>query len=143
MKIENNMKDSYLDIVDEIIMKAYTEGFCIVDLDTWRIYAVKNSLCEYGKSDALGRFYLNEKGVEYAMSGCSKGIKDRIRRQEELELLEIETKKFTKKKQAWTFRISIVSLILSALSILGQLGFLSLMLQWISTKVQWICNLWQ
>lgn len=94
---------NYLEIVDKVIIEAYKEGFCIVKKEVWDVYAVRYRLNYYGKEDAIGRYYLNEQGIEYAISGCSKGIKERIKRQEEIERLEIETQSFTKRKQNYTF----------------------------------------
>jgi hypothetical protein len=90
-----------------------------------------------------GVYYLNSKGIEYAMSGCSIGVNQRLERQKEIELLDIETKTFTKKKQKWVFRFAIVSFVLSILSILSQVGLLAMILQWISKIAQWICCMLQ
>jgi hypothetical protein len=77
------------------------------------------------------------------MSGCSIGVNQRLERQKEIELLDIETKTFTKKKQKWVFRFAIVSFVLSILSILSQVGLLAMILQWISKIAQWICCMLQ
>ena len=103
----------YIELVDNVVMVAYTEGFTIPKKEVWDMYAVKCRLNAYGYTDNEGRYFLNEKGMEYALSGCNEGIKAKIKRQEEIELLDIETKKFTKKKQKWTFWIAVVGCVLS------------------------------
>lgn len=130
--------DDYLQIVDNVVMKAYSEGFATPKKELWDKYAIKYRLSSYGYLDE-GRYYLNENGINYAISGCSKGLKERYDRQCEIERLSIETQSFTKRKQKWTYRFSISSFVLSILSILSQVGLLSEMLQWISDLAQWIC----
>lgn len=129
----------YIEIVDNVVMMAYAEGFTMPKKEVWDMYAVKSRLNAYGYTDNEGRYFLNEKGMEYVLSGCNEGIKAKIKRQEEIELLDIETKKFTKKKQKWTFRFAVISLVISLISILTQVGLLSKILQWISDLAQWIC----
>ena len=134
--------EEYIEIVDNVVKKAYTEGFAIPKKDVWELYAVRYRLNILGYTDEEGRYFLNERGMEYEMNGCSKGMKDKIERIKVIELLDIETKKFTKKKQKWTFRLAVMSLAISIISILSQVGLLSKILQWISDLIQWIsCTL--
>lgn len=125
-----------LEKADQIIMDAYINGISIIG--TGDNIVVKQRLRLFG--EWIGNaYYLNERGIDYASNGCLKGIKAKIKRQEEIELLDIETKKFTKKKQKWTFRFAVISLVISLISILTQVGLLSKILQWISDLAQWIC----
>ena len=133
------MEENYIDIVDDVIMASYKDGYCIPKKEIWDIYAVRYRLNTYGEVGSEGRYFLNERGMEYAISGCSKGIKERIEIQILNERLDIETKTYTKNKQKWMFRFAIASFVLSVLSILGQLGLLSLIWRWISEIEQWIC----
>ena len=99
-----------LEKVDRIIMDAYINGISI--LSTGDNIVVKQRLRLFG--EWIGNaYYLNERGFDYASNGCLKGIKAKIKRQEEIELLDIETKKFTKEKQKWTFLIAVVGCALS------------------------------
>lgn len=134
------MSKESLDIADSIIMDAFSEGMSIKSTQNNKV--VENRLRIFGEW-IDGVYYLNSKGVEYAMSGCSIGINQRLKRQKEIELLDIEMKTFTKKKQKWVFRFAIVSFVLSILSILSQVGLLAMILQWISKIVQWICCMLQ
>lgn len=134
------MSKESLDIADSIIMDAFSEGMSIKSTQNNKV--VENRLRIFGEW-IDGVYYLNSKGIEYAMSGCSIGINKRLKRQNEIELLDIETKTFTKKKQKWVFRFAIVSFVLSILSILSQVGLLAMILQWISKIAQWICCMLQ
>jgi hypothetical protein len=134
------MSKESLDIADNIIMDAFSEGMSIKSTQNNKV--VENRLRIFGEW-IDGVYYLNSKGIEYAMSGCSIGVNQRLERQKEIELLDIETKTFTKKKQKWVFRFAIVSLVLSILSILSQVGLLAMILQWISKIAQWICCMLQ
>lgn len=134
------MSKESLDIADSIIMDAFSEGMSIKSTQNNKV--VENRLRIFGEW-IDGAYYLNGKGIEYAMSGCSIGINQRLKRQNEIELLDIETKIFTKKKQKWVFRFAIVSFVLSILSILSQVGLLAMILQWISKIAQWICCMLQ
>lgn len=129
------MSKESLDIADSIIMDAFSEGMSIKSTQNNKV--VENRLRIFGEW-IDGVYYLNSKGIEYAMSGCSIGINQRLKRQKEIELLDIEMKTFTKKKQKWVFRFAIVSFVLSILSILSQVGLLAMILQWISKIAQWI-----
>lgn len=95
--------EDYLKTVDVVVFMAYNNGFCVPRKDLWDYYAIKEKLLMYGYTDEDGRYFLNEKGLEYARNGLSQGIQDRIKRQEEIERLEIETQSFIKKKQEYTF----------------------------------------
>lgn len=95
--------ENYLKIIDTVVFMAYNNGFCTPRKDVWDNYAVKERLMLYGYSDDEGRYFLNERGLEYVLNGLSRGAYDRIRRQDEMERLEIETQSFTKKKQKYTF----------------------------------------
>lgn len=88
----------YIEIVDNVVMIAYAEGFTMPRKEVWDMYAVKCRLNAYGYTDNEGKYFLNEKGKEYALSGCNEGIKAKIKRQEEIELLDIETKKVYEEK---------------------------------------------
>ena len=134
------MSKESLDIADSIIMDAFSEGMSIKSTQNNKV--VENRLRIFGEW-IDGVYYLNSKGIEYAMSGCSIGINQRLKRQKEIELLDIEMKTFTKKKQKWVFRFAIVSFVLSILSILSQVGLLAMILQWISKIAQWICCMLQ
>lgn len=134
------MSKESLDIADSIIMDAFSEGMSIKSTQNNKV--VENRLRIFGEW-IDGAYYLNSKGIEYAMSGCSIGVNQRLERQKEIELLDIETKTFTKKKQKWVFRFAIVSFVLSILSILSQVGLLAMILQWISKIAQWICCMLQ
>jgi hypothetical protein len=134
------MSKESLDIADSIIMDAFSEGMSIKSTQNNKV--VENRLRIFGEW-IDGVYYLNSKGIEYAMSGCSIGVNQRLERQKEIELLDIETKTFTKKKQKWVFRFAIVSFVLSILSILSQVGLLAMILQWISKIAQWICCMLQ
>lgn len=134
------MKEEYLIKVDEIVMKAFDEGVITIRDELWEEYAVRHRLLLYG--DVKDGYYsLNELGIRYVMKGCSKGLKEKIQRQEDIERLEIETQSFTKRKQKWIFRFAVSSFILSILSILAQVGLLSKTLQWISDLTQWIWSI--
>lgn len=95
--------EDYLKTIDTVVFMAYNNGFCIPRKDLWDYYAIKEKFLMYGYTDEDGRYFLNEKGLEYARNGLSQGIQDRIKRQEEIERLEIETQSFIKKKQEYTF----------------------------------------
>lgn len=134
------MKDGYLIKVDEIVMKSFNEGVITIREELWEEYAIRHRLLLYG--DVKDGYYsLNELGIKYVIEGCSKGLKEKIQRQEDIERLEIETQSFTKRRQKWIFRFAVASFILSILSILAQVGLLSKTLQWISDLVQWICSI--
>lgn len=133
------MKYDYLEIVDEVVMNAFEEGFSIPTQELWDMYAVKSRLELYGYKEE-GRYYLNDLGIRYVMYGCSKGLKAKVQRQEDVEQLSIETQSFTKKRQRWMFRFAVASFILSILSILSQIGLLSKTSQWLSDLAQWICS---
>jgi hypothetical protein len=97
-----DMKGEYLNTVDKVIMKAFDEGVIVIEKELWEDYAIRHRLLLYGEIKD-GYYSLNEFGIRYVMEGCSNGLKDKIKRQEEIERLEIETQSFTKKKQKYTF----------------------------------------
>ena len=134
------MSKESLDIADSIIMDAFSEGMSIKSTQNNKV--VENRLRIFVEW-IDGVYYLNSNGIEYAMSSCSIGVNQRLERQKEIELLDIETKTFTKKKQKWVFRFAIVSFVLSILSILSQVGLLAMILQWISKIEEWICCMLQ
>lgn len=132
------MKENYLIIVDKVVMNAFNKGAIAIRNEEWEDYAIRHRLLLYG--EIRDNYYsLNELGIRYVMEGCSKGMKEKVQRQENIERLEIETQSFTERKQKWIFRFAVSSFILSILSILAQVGLLSKTLQWISDLVQWIC----
>lgn len=132
------MEENYLIIVDKVVMNAFNEGAIAIRNVEWEDYAIRHRLLLYG--EIRDNYYsLNELGIRYVMEGCSKGMKEKVHRQENIERLEIETQSFTERKQKWIFRFAVSSFILSILSILAQVGLLSKTLQWISDLVQWIC----
>lgn len=96
------MKEEYLILVDEIVIEAFDKGVITISKELWAEYAIRHRLLLYG--DVKDGYYsLNELGIRYVMEGCSKGLKEKIQRQENIEQLEIETQSFTKRKQEWTF----------------------------------------
>ena len=96
------MKEEYLILVDEIVIEAFDKGVITISKEIWAEYAIRHRLLLYG--DVKDGYYsLNELGIRYVMEGCSKGLKEKIQRQENIEQLEIETQSFTKRKQEWTF----------------------------------------
>jgi hypothetical protein len=132
------MEENYLIIVDKVVMNAFNKGAIAIRNEEWEDYAIRHRLLLYG--EIRDNYYsLNELGIRYVMEGCSKGMKEKVQRQENIERLEIETQSFTKRKQKWIFRFAVSSFILSILSILAQVGLLSKTLQLISDLVQWIC----
>lgn len=134
------MKDDYLDIVDEVVMKAFRNGCCIPKKEVWDIYAVKYRLNTYGEVSNDGRYYLNERGMEYVLSGCSDGIRDKIKRQEEIERLDIQTKSFTERKQSKTYWMSVISFWISILAFFGGYEVLLDLLSWLSNLVESLCS---
>lgn len=133
------MKEDYLIKVDEVVVRAFNEGVIAIGKDVWEDYAIRHRLLLYG--EIRDNYYsLNELGIRYVMEGCSKGLKDKVQRQEDIERLSIETQSFTKKRQRWMFRFAVASFILSILSILSQIGLLSKTSQWLSDLAQWICS---
>ena len=133
------MKENYLSIVDEIVMKAFDEGAIVVKEGLWADYAISHRLLLYG-SVKDGYYGLNELGIRYVMEGCSKGLKDKFQRQEEIERLEIDTKSFTKKKQNTQFVFSVISLILSILAFFGGFEALQDLLSKLSAIVESLCS---
>ena len=96
------MKEEYLILVDEIVIEAFDKGVITISKEIWAEYAIRHRLLLYG--DVKDGYYsLNELGIRYVMEGCSKGLKEKIQRQDNIEQLEIETQSFTKRKQEWTF----------------------------------------
>ena len=115
--------DKFIDIVDCIVMDAYTGGFSI----SHHAYAdrldVKGRLAVYGYVDD-GKYYLNTIGVEYAMKGCSTGIENRLRLEREDRQLEREERQLNiecsrmSMKDAWLSKwISIISVVVAAASL--------------------------
>lgn len=133
------MKEDYLIKVDEVVVRAFNEGVIAIGKDVWEDYAIRHRLLLYG--EIRDNYYsLNDLGIRYVMYGCSKGLKAKVQRQEDVEQLSIETQSFTKKRQRWMFRFAVASFILSILSILSQIGLLSKTSQWLSDLAQWICS---
>lgn len=83
----------YLQIVDHVVMEAYSEGFAIPKNEVWNIYAVKHRLMIYGKVEVDGRYYLNEFGLMYVLNGCSEGLKRKQIKDEYIDDLNIEATK--------------------------------------------------
>ena len=134
------MEEDYLIKVDEVVMGAFKGGVVAIRKEVWEDYAIRHRLLLYG--EIRDNYYsLNELGIRYVMEGCSKGLKEKIRRQENIERLSIETQSFTKDKQVWVYRFAVVSFVLSILSILSQIGLLSMILQWIPDLAQWISSI--
>jgi hypothetical protein len=74
-----------------------SEYICTCSDSRKSVGAIRHRLLLYGEIKD-GYYSLNEFGIRYVMEGCSNGLKDKIKRQEEIERLEIETQSFTKKK---------------------------------------------
>lgn len=123
--------ERFIDIVDRIVMDAYTGGFSILHHSYADRLDVKGRLAVYGYVDD-GKYYLNALGVEYAMKGCSAGIDSRLRLEREDGQLEheerrlnIECSRQSIKDARWSKRISILSFIVALVSAI--VGLLSLL----------------
>lgn len=132
--------DNCLKTVDVVVFMAYNNGFCVPRKDLWDYYAIKERLLMYGYTDEDGRYFLNEKGLEYARNGLSQGIQDRIKRQEEIERLDIQTKSFTRNKQRLLFFFSVTSFVLSILAFLNEFGVFKVIGKELSETLKLICN---
>ena len=133
------MKIDYIDIVDKIVMKAFIEGIATPSDDIWSIYAVKARLELYGYRE-VQNYYLNEIGIRYALNGCSKGIKERIKVKEDIERLDFETKTFTKDKQRKLYWFSNISFWMSILAFFGGFEALRDLLSWLLGLIESLCN---
>lgn len=133
------MKTDYIDIVDKIVMKAFIEGLATPSEDVWSRYAVKARLELYGYREGQN-YYLNELGIRYALNGYSKGIKERVKAQEELERLDFETKAFTKDKQRKLYWFSNISFWISILAFFGGFEALLDLLSWLLGLIESLCN---
>lgn len=133
------MGKNYLDIVDKVIVNAFEEGFATPPNSLWDNYAIKARLELYGYKEEQ-RYYLNELGIRYVMDGCSKGLKDKVQRQEEIERLDIDNKSFTKSKQSMIYWMSVVSFFISILAFFGGYEVLQGLLLWLSNLVELLCS---
>lgn len=124
--------EDYIKTIDTVVFMAYNSGFCIPRKDIWDIYAVKERLLMYGCIDDEGRYFLNDKGLEYARNGCSHGIHERIKRQNEMERLNIKMQSYIVKKQTVTFWLSIISFIFSFILLMNELGIIEFLIKSIS-----------
>lgn len=111
------MKDDYLEVVDEVVMLAFTKGFAMPKKELWNYYAIRHRLNCYGETDNEGRYYLNEAGLRYAMNGCSKGIEDSIERAKKIDNLTIKIQSFSANRQNIAFWLSIIAGIVSLIGI--------------------------
>lgn len=109
-----------LDRADEIIMNAFKEGMSIMDVGDNLV--VKHRLSLFG--DWInGAYYLNERGFDYALNGCRKGLLENMERLKKIDNLTIETQSFSAKRQNISFWLSIIAGISSFIGIiLGCLG---------------------
>lgn len=71
----------------------------------------------YGRTDPYGKYRLNNLGVEYALRGCSKGIKEQMDMEKRIQDLEIKTKSFSAERQGFTFWMTIVIIAIASMII--------------------------
>ena len=109
------MKREYIDIADEIIKTSLDNGYSEPTFDVWKEPKISNILKLYGRTDALGRYYLNSDGMRYALQGCSKGISEQLDIEKRIQTLELKTKSFSAEKQGISFWVSIFSAIISTI----------------------------
>lgn len=132
MKEECKKEDGrFIDIVDRIVMDAYSDGVSVLHHQYADRIDVRGRLSVYGYVDD-GKYYLNALGVEYAMKGCSAGIENRLRLEREDGQLEREERRLNMecsrqsiKDARCSKRISILSFIVALASAI--VSFLSLL----------------
>ena len=100
------MSKESLDLADSIIMDAYKNGLSIISTGDNKV--VKHRLNLFGEW-IEGAYYLNERGFEYALSGCRKGLTEHIERTKEIENLSIKVQDFSAKRQNIAFWLSIIA----------------------------------
>ena len=114
--------DRFIDIVDRIVMDAYSDGVSLLHSKYADRIDVRGRLSVYGYEDD-GKYYLNALGVEYAMKGCSAGIENRLwleredgQQEREERRLTIECSRQSIKDAWWSKWISILSFIVALAS---------------------------
>lgn len=112
------MSKKALDIADEIIMDAFRNGMSIADIGDNLV--VKHRLNLFGKWIS-GAYYLNERGFDYALSGCRKGLIEHIERLKTIDDLSIKVQSFSAKKQKYTFWIAVIGCIAAIGQIIGSI----------------------
>lgn len=120
--------DRFIDIVDRIVMDAYSDGVSILHHKYADRIDVRGRLSVYGYEDD-GKYYLNALGVEYAMKGCSAGIENRLRLEREDGQLEREERRLNIECSRQSIRDARCSKRISILSIIAALvsAFISLL----------------
>lgn len=108
------MSEKALDRADEIIMDAFKNGMSIADVGNNLV--VKHRLNLFGEWIG-GAYYLNERGFDYALSGCRKGLIEHIERAKTIDDLTIKVQSFSAKRQNTAFWVSIISVIVSLIGI--------------------------
>ena len=84
------MSKESLDLADSIIMDAYKNGLSIISTGDNKV--VKHRLNLFGEW-IDGAYYLNDRGFDYAASGCRAGIKEKQVKDEYVIDLGIEATK--------------------------------------------------
>ena len=121
MVINNkNMGLESVKYADNIILETFEKGLTIPDLKDNPVVESRLKMFGYWEGRT---YYLNDRGMEYAMRGCSKGILRHIENMKRIDNLTIKIQSFLESKQKITFRMSVFSVIASILGILiGCLG---------------------
>ena len=84
------MSKESLDLADSIIMDAFKNGLSIISTEDNKV--VKHRLNLFGEW-IDGAYYLNDRGFDYAASGCRAGIKEKQVKDEYVIDLGIEATK--------------------------------------------------
>lgn len=114
------MSKESVEKADAIVMEALVNGYASPSLDDNMVIKSRLKLFGYWEN---GLYFLNERGMEYAMKGCSKGIAARIQQQDNLERLNIDIQSFLKENQKSTHRLVVASFIVSFIALIRDTEF--------------------
>lgn len=108
------MSKESLEMADEIIMEAFKEG--LSTKNGGNNLVIRHRLRLFG--DWInGNYYLNERGFDYAMNGCRKGIEESKLNEKRIESLEIKIKSFSARWQWLSLVLSILAFFISLYSV--------------------------